>query len=123
MTDRGVPSTAGPNGGSLLTGNSSPSQLETAAKACQRYLPRGGIPLPTHAQILEEEREWLTYAARVRAHGVPNYPDPTIAPGGEGLLIAIEPASGIHVHSPLFQHAVNACRDANPIPTVRSDRR
>ncbi|MGH9918524.1 MAG: hypothetical protein ACRD6W_06625 [Nitrososphaerales archaeon] len=45
MTDHGVPSSVGSNGtGSLLQGNSSPSQISAAAKACQRYLPESGIP-------------------------------------------------------------------------------
>jgi hypothetical protein len=48
-----------------------------------------------------------------RAHGVPNFPDPTFAPGGKGAGIS----SQINRSSPAFRAAAKACRNVGtPIP-------
>jgi hypothetical protein len=41
----------------------------------------------------------------MRAHGVPDYPDPSTSNGGIGYNL-----SGIDTHSPQFQSAQQACR-------------
>jgi hypothetical protein len=51
----------------------------------------------------------LEFARCTRAHGVPNFPDPT--PGG-GLQIG--PSSGINPRSPAFQAAQRACAKFGP---------
>jgi hypothetical protein len=52
----------------------------------------------------------------MRAHGVPNFPDPTLGAGGEGFSIAKSPDSssvtvdGTSFSGPAFQAATKACR-------------
>jgi hypothetical protein len=52
----------------------------------------------------------------MRAHGVPNFPDPTKGPGGEGLSINATPGSstiavnGITFSGPAFQAAAKTCK-------------
>jgi hypothetical protein len=43
----------------------------------------------------------------MRAHGVPNFPDPKFA--GGGVQIALGPRSGINPASPAFTKAQAAC--------------
>jgi hypothetical protein len=51
----------------------------------------------------------------MRAHGVPNFPDPTVGPGGQGLSVTGTPGSsiisinGINFSGPAFEHAKRAC--------------
>jgi hypothetical protein len=51
----------------------------------------------------------------MRAHGVPNFPDPTEGSGGEGLTIAATPGSstltidGVSFSGPAFEAAQKAC--------------
>lgn len=52
----------------------------------------------------------------MRAHGVPNYPDPVRGPGGEGFSISTSPGSstltvnGISFSGPAFQAAMKTCK-------------
>jgi hypothetical protein len=52
----------------------------------------------------------------MRAHGVPNFPDPTRGPGGEGRSVSSSPGSstvtveGIPFSGPVFQAAEKACK-------------
>jgi hypothetical protein len=56
----------------------------------------------------------------MRAHGVPNFPDPTQGPGGEGLSINGTPGSsaltvdGMTLSGPAFQAARKACKEFLP---------
>jgi hypothetical protein len=58
----------------------------------------------------------LALATCMRAHGVPNYPDPTKGPGGEGFSISTSPGSdtltvdGITFSGPVFQAAEKTCK-------------
>ena len=52
----------------------------------------------------------LAMAKCIRAHGVPNYPDPQQSGGG----ISIGSGSGFNPNSPAFQAAVTACQSLNP---------
>jgi hypothetical protein len=74
----------------------SPS-FQTAQRACASPLAAiaEAKPRPTRARQLRQ-------AACIRAHGVPNYPDPL--PGGGFNL-----PSTINPQSPAFQRAQNAC--------------
>jgi hypothetical protein len=51
----------------------------------------------------------LAYAACLRSHGVPNFPDPV----GRGAIV-ITPHSGINLNSPRFVAAERACRRLAP---------
>jgi hypothetical protein len=50
----------------------------------------------------------------MRAHGVPNYPDPTTSGGGVGINLG--PNSGVDTNSPQFKAAQQACRKDAPGP-------
>ncbi|HWF25549.1 MAG TPA: hypothetical protein VG275_08885 [Solirubrobacteraceae bacterium] len=58
----------------------------------------------------------LALSMCMRAHGVPNYPDPTKGPGGEGFSISTSPGSdtltvdGITFSGPVFQAAEKTCK-------------
>jgi len=106
---------AGPNGGEglPLTVNSDGSltaegqtfagpALRSAEKACRAYLPPAGGP---PAQIsAEQQRKALAFARCMRAHGVPNFPDPksTVSGGQVGL-------PGIDPQSPAVRSAARVC--------------
>lgn len=56
----------------------------------------------------------------MRAHGVPNFPDPTKGQGGVGISIAITPGQpgmtvdGTHFGGPVFENAVKVCKFGPP---------
>jgi hypothetical protein len=58
----------------------------------------------------------LALSQCMRSHGVPNFPDPTKGPGGEGMTISATPGSstltvdGIAFSGPAFQSAVRVCK-------------
>ena len=113
LTDHGVPSTTPKNGGSLLNGASTPSTQAAAEKACQKLLPPGSTPQRlTEAQITA----WLTYAACMRKHGVPNYPDPKFVDNDTGVIL--NPGGAVDFHSPLVQAALTACKSTFPLPKL-----
>jgi hypothetical protein len=75
--------------------------LQSAAKACRRYLPPAGGPSPTEsARRLAAE---LAFARCMRANGVPSFPDP----GANGRRVDRVQSSR---YSPAFDHAAAACR-------------
>jgi hypothetical protein len=100
--------TAGPNGqgggfridggpGSDLDPNS--PRYEAANRACQELLPYGGVlPAPTASQIAE----YTKFAACVRQHGFPSFPDPN----GQGVFVL----HNVDISSAQFQSAQKACR-------------
>jgi hypothetical protein len=53
------------------------------------------------------ETEALEYAACMRSHGVPNFPDPTIQNGSVGFSITA--GDGVDQNSPQYQSARQAC--------------
>jgi hypothetical protein len=113
MTDHGVPSTTGKNGGSLLAGNSTPSAQAAAERACQKLLPAdGALQKLTDAQ----RTAWLRYSACMRAHGVLDYPDPKFVDDDTGVILD---GRGLDFHSPIFQAASAACRDVFPLSKLR----
>jgi len=91
----------GPNGFPRSTNLQAPA-VQHAMNACQKYLPPSGPAPQTPASVRREE---LALAQCMRAHGVPNFPDPNASgniqfPVGDPL-----------VSSPAFQHAQNGpCR-------------
>ena len=113
LTEHGVPSTTPKNGGSLLNGASTPTTQAAAEKACQKLLPPGSTPQRlTEAQI----KAWLTYAACIRKHGVPNYPDPKFVDNDTGVIL--DPGGAVDFHSPLVQAALTACKNTFPLPKL-----
>ena len=87
MRSHGVPSFPDPSSGGgfdLRTSGISPGSpaYRSGVKACARLEPGGSGPPPiNHAQ----QAGMLAKAHCLRAHGVPDFPDPTFAPGGRGI--------------------------------------
>ena len=117
MRSHGVPSFPDPtsNGGisiQVQPGSgidpNSPA-FQSAQRACQSLLPAGktsggSVSPAVRAQILR-------YAACIRAHGVPNYPDPTF----NGNAVNFGNLAGINPNSPAYQSALHACASLNPM--------
>lgn len=76
--------------------------VRSAERACKAYLPPAGGPSPQVSA--EQRRQELALARCMRAHGVPNYPDPTSSAGGPS-----GPTAGIDPQSPAFRSAASAC--------------
>jgi len=83
-------------------------RVQAAQAACNHLLPNGGRG-PNLAQIRHVTAEARSFARCVRAHGVPNFPDP----GSDGRIP--DPATvGVDQGSPKFQAANQACRKDRP---------
>ena len=80
--------------------------FEGALQAC-KALPSPWQP--TGPQLsLSQQQAWLTWAQCVRAHGVPNFPDPTFS----GHAVQVPGAGGSR--SPQLQSAMEACKQQMP---------
>jgi hypothetical protein len=78
-------------------------QFQSAQKACRHLLP---IPPLTAAQAQKQLRSLDKQAACMRAHGYPDYPDPSAQAGG---IVRPDLPSDIDTNSPQFQSALQAC--------------
>jgi hypothetical protein len=130
MRSHGVPNLPdpGPEGGIQLGPSSGITASAPAFKAaqakCAKLLPGGG---PTaRGTASEQVRERLLAESEcMRAHGVSDFPDPTVGPppsspqefsiaigvGGVSLLVP----KTIDVSSPAFMQAAAACRFGAPL--------
>ena len=84
--------------------------FRSAMAHCQNKLPNGG-PHPSPAQLAKLRASALAMARCMRAHGISNFPDPTIrtGPGGRiGIEIGIGGAN-VDPSSPAFQAAQKVC--------------
>ncbi len=105
------PGSAAPTGSSIsilgahlpANTNISAPAFRTALDTCmKRFLaahPRPPVSTPQKAAALK-------FARCIRAHGVPDFPDPKF-PAGRG--IALETPAGANPDSPAFQHAQEVC--------------
>jgi hypothetical protein len=111
MRSHGVPDFPDPSsrgGIDLVLGSgldpASPS-FQSAQRSCKHLLPHGGPPAhETEGQKLPD----LAFARCMRAHGVPDYPDPTTSIGNRFFRGTPLPA-GIDPGSPAFRKASAAC--------------
>jgi hypothetical protein len=121
MRAHGVPKFPDPTGRRIQIGpstgvNPASPAFQAAQKACGglgKGGPGGGTP--TEADKLA----MLNVSKCMRAHGLPNFPDPTTHPptpgsnganvviGRNGVFLALGP--GINPRSPAFQHAASVC--------------
>ena len=120
MRSHGVPDFPDPGSGGGFTitaqpgsdlGPDSPTN-QRAAKACQSLLPPlkvkgGGLTAAQKHQLLE-------YSVCMRAHGIPDFPDPNFGNGGGGFQINGGPGSDLNPRSPAFQAAQQACQSILP---------
>ena len=121
MRSHGVPNfpdpVAGANGGAQIDitqgsgiDQNSP-QYQSAMHACQSLLPAGKVNGGSVSPTVRTE--YLRYAACMRSHGIPNYPDPTF--NGNSVNLGNLSALGIDTNSPQDQSASNACASLNPM--------
>jgi hypothetical protein len=103
--------------GVVISGNVDPNsaQFQAAAQACHKYLPGGGPPAISPAEQAEGVKGEVKFAACMRQHGVPGFPDPN----GQGIF----PADGIRkldLNSPLLLTAFKACKslESNVGPSI-----
>jgi hypothetical protein len=97
-------------GGSKGSGSSSVSSQETAADhVCHHLLGAG--PQLNAAQNQHALSQLVKYAQCMRAHSVPNFPDPHTTNGGIGVPSGIGfDMSGIDQNSPQYRSAEQACQ-------------
>ena len=86
-------------------------QYQSAMHACQSLLPAGKVNGGSVSPTVRTE--YLRYAACMRSHGIPNYPDPTF--NGNSVNLGNLSALGIDTNSPQYQSASNACASLNPM--------
>jgi hypothetical protein len=125
MRAHGVPdfpdphSTSGGGVGIQINGNSSTldpssSVFQAAQTACKKYSPANG---PNGKGPSAKDRQaMLAFAACMRTHGVPDFPDPSA--GGNGFSSTSgsgnEPPADMRPDSPQFQAAFQACKSKLP---------
>jgi hypothetical protein len=84
-------------------------QFQAAEKQCNKLLPNGGTVSPQMQKQAEERA--LKFAACMRSHGEPNFPEPEFSSSGGGFSIRISgPSSGIDLGSPQFKASRKACQ-------------
>jgi hypothetical protein len=105
MRSHGVPNFPDPssNGGTVITPsmgiNTRSPQFISARNTCARLI--GGGTSASSPQNLAQE---LKYSKCMRAHGVPNFPDPS----SNGAITGS--SKGINPQSPTFQNAQRTCQ-------------
>ncbi len=82
--------------------------FQSAMQACQSLMPHRK---PSASQIAQLKANGVKFAACMRSHGVPNFPDPQFQTGpGGGVGVRIGgPGSGLDPKSPAFQSAQKSC--------------
>jgi hypothetical protein len=122
MRANGVPNFPDPSGGGggiqipIGSGiNPAAPAFQGAQKACRKLMPGGGPPPPATAQ---DKERMVQLSECMRAHGVPDFPDPVSAPpsnpneasiafGRPGLFIVVP--NTIDPRSPAFKQAGKTC--------------
>ena len=87
-------------------------QFKNAQRACKRLLPNGGNSTPQ--EQADHLREALRYAACMRTHGVPRFPDPKLSGDGGIEWGELGPRFGTDPDSPQFKAAEDACKALAP---------
>jgi len=100
------------NSGSRIDKNS--GQFQQALTKCRSLLPNGGVPTPQQQQKLLASA--LKFSQCMRSHGLTDFPDPQVLPGGRGIGLRVRggPNSDIDPSSPKFQAAAQACQKVLP---------
>jgi len=115
MRSHEVPNYPDPDAKGDITITSSPALnpsspvFQKAQGECQHLIPAGKAPSQAQWQRIKEGV--LAFAACMRSHGVPNYPDPTFSNGG--VSQGYNARSGISQNSPIFQAAQKTCQSSH----------
>jgi hypothetical protein len=118
MRNHGVPNFPSPHvsvsGGSTQVAMMAPATMvktpagKTATRACRGILPDVGNSSPAEQAARNQAKRamLLTFGRCLRAHGEPNFPDPS----AQGQLsISAVTAAGVSVHTPQMLAAGRAC--------------
>lgn len=87
--------------------------MNSAQKACQHLMPKQQ-PL-TAAQQQQLTAKALRFVRCMRAHGIPDMPDPVVNSGGIEIRIGGRPGQGPAPGSPVLKSAMQACRKLAPL--------
>src|SRR5579863_9403496 len=104
-----------PNGNLLVDGQKdhlNGALMNSANKACQHLLPKS-VPL-TAAQQRQLTNQALKFVSCMRAHGIPDMPDPVVNASGVRISIGGPNGKGPAPGSPVLQAANQACRKLAP---------
>lgn len=83
--------------------------FETAREGCGNLIGGGGGgPLRNPAFVAKARQAALAHARCMRAHGVPNFPDPSFKSNGQGITVS-SGGPGINPRAPAFQKAQKIC--------------
>lgn len=82
--------------------------FEAAQKACAKFFPGGKATPPPASESMKLQA--LAFARCMRAHGVPDFPDPRF-PGTGGVQLRL--VAGVDPRSPSFQKASTTCGGGN----------
>src|ERR1700676_3507557 len=101
------------NGNGASLDPSSP-QFQTAQNACKQYLPTNVTS--GSGPSAQDRQAMLAFAACMRTHGVPDFPDPNFSSGGAGIVdgSGSQPPADMRPDSPQFQAAMAACQSKMP---------
>ena len=109
MRSHGVPSFPDPNSQGQFPpvqigrNGASQSAVGSAQNACRHLQPGGGTGTAQQQQVRTTQA--LDFSRCMRAHGVPDYPDPSTVNGGIGYNL-----SGVDTGSPQYQSADRTCQ-------------
>jgi hypothetical protein len=114
MRAHGVPDFPDPGGNGQIRLQAGPgsdlnpngSRFKAAQLACKSLQPTGSAQQQAQARA-----NGLKYSQCMRAHGIPDFPDPN--PQG-GLQISMSPGSDLNPDSPRFAAAQRACQKLMP---------
>jgi hypothetical protein len=130
MRWHGVPNFPDPSSGQVPKADpqqlgASSSQLQAAQTACQHLYPSNSAALGTSLRQCEETgncpqamvhrvmNSMLAFSRCMRAHGVPNWPDPTVdSEGRPGFNLV--PIHGTDWNSPQIQNKIYECEHVMP---------
>jgi hypothetical protein len=107
MRAHGDPGFPDPNSQGLFP-HPAGSQYASATRACGHLLPAQRL---TPAEKRQHVAQALKFAACMRTHGYPDFPDPIVSSGGTAVGFGF---SGIDTSSPQFHRAWQACRSYEP---------
>ncbi len=109
-TEGHLPLRVGGNG-KVAGVNPGSAEFQAARRVCRKLLPNGGTPSPAQQAKIQERA--LKFSRCMRAHGVPDFPDPTFSSGTVQLKNAGAPG-GIDPNAPHFQAARKTCQSVLP---------
>jgi hypothetical protein len=87
------------------------SQFTNAQQACKKLLPNGGRQ--SSQEQAKELQAGLEYARCMRAHAVPNFPDPKVSSDG-AIEFGMGAQSHVNPSSPSVKAAERACQHLLP---------